>query len=327
MTHHRVRVVGVVAVVLLLAACAAPSRTERYGNWTYVETRLDRFWWTELVDVAGARAKFGTGSGATVAIIGTGVLKGHEDLKTVVSGESTCGTTPADTNDTNGHGTQLAGIAAGLDPGDATRGVAPGAALIPIKVDCGVVSAAALTKGVDAAIARTPDVILIAIGGYPADSPDVSTFMADRVPRNPNILFVVASVWDGTDYAFPAWTRSANAIVVAAMTFDAEAQARERVDKTKEIPYSARRGDIWAPGRSVGTADIDPKPGSAQHARFLMHGTSPAAAIVAGCAALVKSKMGVSGAALREALVSSAQLKPTLGPPPNGRLACAQASP
>ena len=54
----------------------------------------------------------------------------------------------------NGHGTQLAGIAAGKDPGRATRGVAPAARLIPIKVSCGLVTADALTKGVDRAIAE-----------------------------------------------------------------------------------------------------------------------------------------------------------------------------
>lgn len=326
MTRHRMPVVGVVAVMLLLAACAAPTRVQVPYRWSYVETRLDPFWWVDLVDVPGARAIAGAGAGTSVAIVGTGVLKGHEDLPTVVPGESTCGTSPSDTEDNkNGHGTQLAGIAVGRDPGAATRGVAPGAALIPIKVDCGVVSAAALQKGVDAAIARKPDVILIAIGGYPSGAPDVSTFMADRVARNREVLFVVASVWDGTAYAYPAWTQADNALLVAAMTFDAEAGARDRVDRTREIPYGKRRGQIWAPGRSVGTADIALEPKSGKHDQFLMHGTSPAAAIVAGCAALVKSKTRAAGAALKDALISNAQVKADLGMSDNRRLDCARA--
>lgn len=326
MTRYRVRVVVLVAALPLLAACAAPPKARPYGFWSYAKTPLDKFWWAELIDVPGARAKAGTGAGATVAIVGTGVLKGHEDFATIVPGEATCGSTPADTDDGNGHGTQLAGIAVGRDPGHATRGVAPGAALIPIKVDCGVVSAAALTKGVDAAIARKPDVILIAIGGYPAGPPDVPTFMASRVTANPGILFVVASAWDGTHSAFPAWTQTDNALTVAAMTLDALKEDKTKVDKTQEIPFSARRGQIWAPGRSVATADIEPQPGSTSHSQFLMHGTSPAAAAVAGCAALVKSKStGMSGAALKGALLSGAEPKPGLGAASNGRLNCAQA--
>jgi subtilisin family serine protease len=324
MTQHRVRIATLIALALWLAACARPAKGERY-NWSYVHTRLDPFWWTEIVDVAGARKKAGTGSGATVAIVGTGVLKGHEDIGKVVPGEATCGATPADTDDQNGHGTQLAGIALGRDPGNATRGVAPDTALIPIKVDCGLVYAEALTKGVDAAIVRKPDVILIAIGGYPG--PDVTPFMLSRVTANPSILFVVASVWDGTHYAFPPWTQADNALVVGAMTLDADARDRTKTDRSKEIPYTPRRGHIWAPGRNVATADIEIKQGSTVHSQYLMHGTSPAAGIVAGCAALVKSKTGASGAALRTALVSAAEPKPDLGPAPNGRLNCAKALP
>jgi subtilisin family serine protease len=331
MTQDRVRLVPLVAVALLLTACATLPRAERYGHpryyWSYVRTPLDPFWWVELIDVKGARAKAGTGAGATVAIVGTGVLKGHEDIGMVGTGEATCGSTPADTGDSNGHGTQLAGIAVGRDPGKATRGVAPGATLVPIKVDCGVVSAAALTKGVDAAIARKPDVILLAIGGYPTGAPDVSTFMLSRVTANPSILFVIASAWDGKHYPFPPWTQAENALVVAAMTFDAFPDDRTRVNKDKEIPYGARRGHIWAPGRSIATADIEPQPGSSGHAQFLMHGTSPAAATVAGCAALVKSKTGVGGASLRGALVAGAEPKPDLDTVSNRRLNCARALP
>jgi len=145
------------------------------------------------------------------------------------------------------------------------------------------------------------------------------------VARNRDILFVVASVWDGSTYAFPAWTRADNALLVAAMTLDAQPGARNRVDEKREIPYGARRGQIWAPGRHVGTADVELDPKSGKHDQFLMHGTSPAAAIVAGCAALVKSKTRGDGTALKNALVSSAQPKADLGTSENGRLDCARA--
>ena len=328
MTLPGVRIATLVAVVLCLAACATSPAGERYGRWSYVQTPIDdadpAYWWTTLVGVPGAQSNApGLGAGATVAIVGTGVLKGHEDLEVVLPGVATCGS--QDTNDEdNGHGTQLAGIAVGRQNGKSTRGVAPKAALLPIKVDCAVVTADALTKGVDAAIALKPNVILMAFGGYPSGVPE---FMLKRVTDNPEILFVIASAWDGTHYPYPPWTRVKNVLVVAAMTLDASAQDIRKIDPKKEIPYSTRRGDIWAPGRSVGTADIAPDPAANPHDQFLMHGTSPASAIVAGCAALVASKTGAKGAALRDALVDKADNNSDLGPAPNGRLNCAKAVP
>ena len=151
-----VLVVTAAALALLLPACTtAPKPQGKVQTWSYVETRLPPYWWAALVDVAGARARGAIGTERRIAILDTGVLPGHEDLANVSPGTATCGANSADTTDTNGHGTQLAGIAAGKDPGRATRGVAPAARLIPIKVSCGLVTADALTKGVDRAIAES----------------------------------------------------------------------------------------------------------------------------------------------------------------------------
>lgn len=340
MTGNHRSVLALVGVGLLLTGCATAtdsraSTRRPADNWSYVGTPIPPFWWTEVVRVPDARAKAGRGAGTTVAVIGTGVLKGHEDLPSVVAGESACG---SDTQDYNGHGTQLAGIVAGREPGPAagpppppsTSGVAPDAAIIPIKVDCGVVSADALMKGVTAAVARKPDVVLIAIGGYPSPPPDVFADLDRLITTHREILFVIASTWDGTFYAFPEWSTRDNALLVASMTWDADPNDRARVRKDVEIPYSARRGILWAPGRGVATAGIETDPGSTTHSQFLMHGTSPAAAIVAGCAALVKSKnKNMDGAQLKTRLVGTAEAQPNLGGPAgtDKRLNCAAAIP
>ena len=319
MNRHRRRVWLVVflALSVLPSACAKPKRA--IESWSYVNTPLPPFWWYERVDMAGARAKGSTGIGRSVAVVDTGVLAPHEDLGTVAPGVASCGNNSADTMDRKGHGTELAGIALGRDPGRATRGVAPGAAVIPIKIDCGVVSAGSLTQGVDGAIERKAEIILLALGGYPPGPPDVDVFLTDRARKNPDILFVVASTWDDSArYPFPPWTRLDNAIVVAAMTLDA---------KQNEVPYSAKRGDLWAPGRDVETASIEPSAGASPHDPFLMQGTSAAAAIVAGCAALVKEKTGYAGARLKTALIAAAEAKPGLGSTNNGRLNCNKAIP
>lgn len=304
----------IVTLALLLPACA-PRKEPRVQPWSYVKTKLPAWWWYDRVDVRGARdAARTTGAGQRIAIVDTGVRTGHEDIAFVLPGVATCGN-PADTDDRNGHGTQLAGIALGRDPGRATQGVAPDASLIPIKVECGVVTPAALTEGIDRAIQRKPDVVLLALGGYPGGAPDVHAFLEDRLRRNPDILFVVASVWDGSAHPFPAWARLDNALVVAGMTLD---------DNADEVPFSAKRGDLWAPGRNIETADI-PDPARPQYAKYLMQGASPASAIVAGCAALVKQRTGHTGRQLKQALVAAAEPQPKLDGPSSRRLQCEKA--
>jgi subtilisin family serine protease len=343
MKHHQggVWLVVFVALSLLLPACATQTpEVERKGKartWSYVDTKIASWWWYKLLelDAIHKRAK---GTGKTIAIVDTGVLRAHQDLATILPGIATCGRDPANTLDTNGHGTQLAGIALGKDPGPdfdprlpvITRGVAPAAGLIPIKIDCGLVSADALVKGVKEAISKKPDIILLALGGYPAGQSDVNASLTDLVGKDGrDILFVVASVWDDDAYPFPGWTRpdSAkgkvdNVIIVAAMTLVNEV----------EVPYNDRQvGDLWAPGRDVDTADIDtiPNPidpkGPRLQAPFSMQGTSAASAIVAGCAALVKEKTTYAGAKLKAILVATALTKPEI--PSNGRLDCNKAVP
>jgi hypothetical protein len=127
------------------------------------------------------------------------------------------------------------------------------------------------------------------------------------VSKHPEILFVVASVWDGktmytlpdgTSYVFPPWTQKyKNVLLVAGMTLDG----------ADEIEYNDKSGHIWAPARDVETASIeDPQPGmGTKHPQFLMQGTSAAAAIVAGCAAAVKTDSD-SGETLKDRLVRKA---------------------
>jgi hypothetical protein len=73
------------------------------------------------------------------------------------------------------------------------------------------------------------------------------------------------------------------------------------------VPYNVKRGDIWAPGSDIGTSSIEPEAGAPQHDRYRMQGTSAAAAIVAGCAALRKPVVLKSGADLKNDLLDAAE--------------------
>lgn len=312
------------AVLMLTAACAsAPTAQPPAGTsfapratWSYTETLLTPMWWYSQAQIGYARAAGVSGAGRRIAILDTGVLAKHEDLPNVDGGAVTCGGAK-DTNDVNGHGTQLAGIALGRDPGRSTRGVAPDARLVPIKIGCGLVTATSLTAGVDRALVDRPDIVLLAIGGYPAGQPDVGAFLKERIARNPDVLFVVASTWDGVAFPLPDWTRADNVLVVGGTTLD---------NAGSEIAFSARGSDLWAPARDVETADIEPDGAdSGLHAPYMMQGTSAASAIVAGCAALVKEKTGHAGARLKTALLASADVVPTLAAGANRRLNCGKA--
>ena len=326
MNRHRGGVWPALVVVFsfLLTACATAKMDEAAGTvgaWSYVNTRLPSSWWYDRVDVKGARAKGVTGAGRNIAVVDTGLLPGHEDFDpaNIVPGLAPCASNSTNTTDTKGHGTELAGIAAGRDPGKATSGLAPAARLIPIKVDCGVVYADRLAQGIQGAVDRKADIILIALGGYPTDRPDLDTLLKDLVDKNEGTLFVVASIWDGSvQYPFPQWTTLKNAVVVAAMTLD---------DSGNEVPYNAKLGDLWAPGREVQTASILPLPTSNPHDPYSMQGTSAASAIVAGCAALVKEKTGFTAEQLKKALIDKAEPQQYLGSPNNKRLNCGRAVP
>jgi subtilisin family serine protease len=298
-----VRLVAGLALAMLLPACAPPVAERKGPDWSYVGTKVPKGWWYDRVDVGGARAKAATGAAVTIAILDTGVEVGDPDLPRA-QGAATCGSDPADFADRRGHGTQVAGIALGKDPGRATRGLAPDAALLAIKIDCGLVTPTALVQGVDRALQARPAVLLLTLGGYP---PNAARALEDRVRHHRDVLFVVASVWDGATHPLPAWTRLDNALVVAAMT----------LRDGSEIPYDGRGGDIAAPGRDVETADLG-------EGQYLMQGTSAAAAIAAGCAALVKQKTGLAAPAVRSALLAAAEPGPYL---PARRLNCARAIP
>lgn len=295
MTRHRHGTTSAVlsVVVFTLLGCGtttAPASAAGQPSIYAGKARKPR-WAYDEVGTPNAHAHNITGRDTTIVILDTGVLLPHEDLgANVKAGELQCANAP-NAEDRNGHGTQLAGIVAGRDEssGHATKGAAPGATVIPIKIDCGVVTTEWLSDGLSSAIAHKPDIILLALGGYPPGG------LADLEARvndvaNKDILFVIASIWDRASLdALVSLATAPNVIVVAATT----------VDGTDEVEYRKdRSGHVWAPGRDVETAGIEPDaPLSTTHKSYLMQGTSPAAAMVAGCAALIREQKKPSQAA------------------------------
>lgn len=208
-------------------------------------------------------------SGVTIYVIDSGVDAKHPDFEgRVAPGRDFLGG-GSDTSDTNGHGTRLAGIAAGKD-----YGVAKGAQIVPVRVldKDGGGATDQIIAGIDwvAQNAQQPAVAVLGIGGVPNDQLDAA------VKR----LAAVVPV------AVPAGSETADASgfspgrVPEALTVGAS-DSQDHPDKASNFGQDV---DLYAPGVDV------PGPIAGGTGAGPESGTSMAAAFAAGVAALYRAQ-------------------------------------
>lgn len=108
-----------------------PSR-----NTTDCDTHPDPAveWGVDRIGAPSAHARGVTGDGVGIAILDTGIQKDHCDLKDNVQEVVDMTALGNDTDDHNGHGTHVSGIAAAADNDLGVLGVAPDAELYGVKV-------------------------------------------------------------------------------------------------------------------------------------------------------------------------------------------------
>ncbi len=234
-------------------------------------------WGVDRIDAELAWAT-STGAGVSVAIIDTGIDKGHPDLADNIKGGVNFvakGRTidPNKWNDDNGHGTHVAGIVAAVDNDIGVIGVAPQARLYGVKVldkrGRGYLSDVIL--GVQWAIANDMQVINLSLG----TSSDIQS-LHDAVDAAyaEGIVVVAAAGNSGdtdpdNDVIYPA--RYASVIAVAA-TDDTDTRASWSSDGP-EVELAAPGVAIYSTWKG---GEYDTK-----------SGTSMASPHVAGTAALV----------------------------------------
>ncbi|HLV58383.1 MAG TPA: S8 family serine peptidase [Natronosporangium sp.] len=262
----------VLAVLLALvppAAPAAAAQSVTEGQWWHEQWRMDEVW--AIAD----------GSGVTVAVLDTGVDASVPELAgAVLPGADFVGGGDGRTDydvDGGGHGTAMASLIAGNGSGSGLRGVAPGAAILPVAVldayrsgsselDSGVVAEAirwaadngadvinmSFAAGADVCLpvmveairyAVERDAILVASSGNAAGGPH------DMPGLCPGVLTVGA-----TDALLEPWERS----------------------------HRSEYVDVTGPGVYISSVGIE---GQVRYA----NGTSDAAALVSGAVALVRS--------------------------------------
>jgi subtilisin family serine protease len=228
-----------------------------------------------------------TGLGVRIYVLDSGIRRTHQQF----GGRALAG---ADfvkdgrgTSDCNGHGTHVAGTAAGT-----TYGVAKQATLVPVRVlGCdNRGSWSRIIAGIDwvTANARKPAVVNMSLGGSGSRAVD------DAVARsiNAGVVYTIAAMNDAGDACNYSPARLPAALTVA---------ASDQSDRRASFTNYGRCVDLYAPGASVlssfNTSDV---------ATALYWGTSMASPHVAGAAAqYLQAYPGATPAQVSSALIGA----------------------
>ncbi|GAA4209194.1 type VII secretion-associated serine protease mycosin [Actinocatenispora rupis] len=257
---------GVLAAVL--APGVANAQTVREGQW-----------YLDYLNIPQAQ-RISNGSGVTVAVVDSGVDASHPDLAGSVLTGASFGNAqgrPA-TEDTDGHGTGMAGIIAGRGGDDRHEtGVAPGVKILPVRTSTTSDNDPdATAQAIRWAVDHGADVINVSQGGNESTPAEVSAVHYAEVH---NVVVVGAA--GNTDAGIDSIAAPGRLKGVLNVT---------GVDRSGTFWSGSAQGKyaaLSAPAVKI----IGPSPTSVYKSGYSEGtGTSAAAAIVSGVAALVRAK-------------------------------------
>lgn len=253
-----------------------------------MESQSGAPWGLDRVDGArdGTYNYVSTGSGVRIYIVDTGVDASHPEFGgRVTRGFDAFGEGLADT-DCQGHGTHIAGIAAG-----SYFGVAKSATIVPVRVlDCnGIGTTSTLTSGIEWILANHGGgvgIVNMSLGGEQDDTVNAITSRLSDA----GLVVVVAAGNAGQDACNYSPASARGAIAVAAIDTD---------DSRASFSNYGSCVDISAPGVGINSANADNYSISKK-----MSGTSQASPFVAGAIATYLSKGSASNRSQAEALMN-----------------------
>ncbi|MBF0286917.1 MAG: S8 family serine peptidase, partial [SAR324 cluster bacterium] len=251
---------------------------------TVTDSQLSTLQWApQKVKADVAWANDITGNGVTIAVLDTGILSTHNEFTGTgkLQQGPDFGNDDNDPTDIDGHGTHISGIAAANDDGTGSVGIAPDATILAIKVftNSGVASELDIVKGIHYAIASAAQVINMSFGSSNVFSnlPNQTSFssllinaISDAIEAG---VVVVTSAGNDTTTLFGYPTSVSDAITVAATKAD---------DSLTSFTSHGTSLSVSAPGYSIYAPDQQ-----SDNSYSIFSGTSMAAPIVAGAAALI----------------------------------------
>jgi len=264
----------------------------------------------EFTAASTARRQFNvSGKGVTIAILDTGVNETHPDLddgkeifeQNFVAGEDT-------TRDIDGHGTHVAGIAAGS--GDASggqyTGFAPNASILDMRVlgADGTGSLAAIINGVTTAAQRDADIISMSLG-VPQSTAGMFRY------NDPAVEAIRSATGSGSTVVISAGNSGPGPQTISTPGVAGSAITVAAADKTATglADFSSRgptlgyfvKPDVTAPGTAITSANKDGE----RYVTF--SGTSMAAPAVSGTAALLlESNPGLTPSEIKSRVTGTA---------------------
>lgn len=280
-----------------------PDRLFKIGQTAGVRTLDARAWGVDRIDQRARTFDNSfrqtlTGAGVNVYVMDTGVSPHNEFGSRLVAGFSAINDGRG-TLDCNGHGTHVAGSAAG-----ATLGVAAGARVVPVRVmDCnGSGSGSALLAGIDWVAARgvKPGVVNLSLGGSASSTLDAAV---QRLVTT-GFTVVAAAGNSNVDACTQSPARAAGLVTVA---------ASDRNDLKAGFSNWGTCVALWAPGVGIASAGH-----GAVNAVVTMNGTSMAAPHAAGAAALLlQASPAAAPATIRQQMLAKATANAVSGAPAN----------
>ncbi|MGH3717200.1 MAG: type VII secretion-associated serine protease mycosin [Micromonosporaceae bacterium] len=258
-----------VAALCAGAGLVAPSPA-------HADSIRDSQWHLEYLRVAEAH-RVSRGEGVTVAVIDTGVDSRHPDLKGgLLKGRALAGDRDDGWSDPDGHGTAMASLIAGRGHGpgrrDGVLGIAPGAKILPVRTATENGDPSAMPSGIEWAVDHGADIISVAVAAH--DLAQLRDAVAYALEEG---VVVIAAVGNTSLVDEVQWPAAYPGVVAVSGT--------DESGEFSDVSVSGPEVVLSAPATRIMAA------GAAKRGRYASGtGTSGATAIVAGVAALVKSK-------------------------------------